>query len=140
MRGKLVLLAFLFIACEEDEVPQGLYNYQVERLLSGGAAKTWVLASTNTDGSTTTPALCTDSLRLLITAVATDSINVTTLTPKLNCLTFDSLDLGDANASGDLVFTDSIVFDSGEIWIIDEITARNLTITTNIQTEKWTSL
>jgi len=137
MRGKLVLLAFLCIACKEDEVPQGLYNYQVERLLSGGTAKTWVLVSTNTDGSTATPELCTDSLRLLITSVATDSINITTLTPRLNCATFDSLDLGDANATGDLVFTDSINFESGEVWVILNLSSLDLTIQTSTESNTW---
>ncbi|MEP5612916.1 MAG: hypothetical protein ABJP45_11730 [Cyclobacteriaceae bacterium] len=132
MRDKLFRLALFFSitfsACKEDAVPQGLYNYQVERLLSGDTAKTWVLVSSVIEGSTTTPVVCTDSLRLLITAVATDSINVATLTPQMNCTAFDTLDLGDANASGDLVFTDSIVFDSGEIWIVTEITSQNLSL------------
>ncbi len=139
MRGKWVFLAILLFGCQDDQFQQGLYNYQVERLLSGGDSKTWTLVSTNNDGVVSNPALCSDTLRLLISTAATDSIHVARLTPEIDCIAFVSEDLGKANASGNLAFTDSIIFDSGEVWIITEITSENLSFTTRLQSESWQS-
>ncbi len=138
MRGKWLLLALSILSCKDDQFPEGLYNYQVERLLSAGDSKTWNLVSLSRGGVNSNPSQCTDSLRLLITSVS-DSIHVSRLTPNIDCLTFSTEDLGNANASGDLLFTDSLVFSSGHVWIIHQITSENLSLTTNSQSEIWRS-
>ncbi len=134
-----MLLALLFLGCKDDQFPEGLYNYQAERLLSGGDSKTWALISVNRDGVVSNPALCTDTLRLQISTLGADSIQVSRLTPNVDCSAFIAEDLGNANASGTLVFTDSIIFVSGEVWIITEISSENLSLTTRLQSEIWRS-
>lgn len=139
MRGKLLFLTLFAFACKEDQFPAGLYHYQAERLLSGGDSKTWVLVSSSESGTVTNPTLCSDTLRLLITEVASDSINISRLIPISNCTSFDSLKFGNANASGDLVFTDSIIFATGEVWIIDKITSKGLAIFNDDSVENYQS-
>ncbi len=138
MRGKWLLLVLIVLGCQDDQVPVGFYDYQVERLLSGGDSKTWTLVSTSRGGVVSRPSICTDTLRLQIAVVTdTDSISISRLTPTADCSGFTEETLGNANASGDLVFTDSIIFASGDIWIINEITAKTLSLTTQSQSENW---
>ncbi len=121
MRGKLwVVLFALCFSCVEDEFPEGIYHYQVERLLSNGDSKTWILASQTNDGVVITPGACQDSIRLQVTQVE-DSVGFTRLIPTSDCTDFDSNSLGNANASGTLLFTDSLLFGDGTIWKIQSV-------------------
>lgn len=116
----------LILACQEDSFPAGLYNYQAERLLSGGDTAKWRLISFREDDLFFFPAECSDSTQLLISATADDSINVLVLRPLSDCEHFDTVSLGNANASGDLLFTDSIVFTDNSYWIIQTLTSTKL--------------
>lgn len=141
MRDKfLFLIVLVCTSCAEDPFPRGLYDYQVERLLSGGESKTWLLVSMNDNGTITQPTICTDSLRLQVSVINTDSIQVQLLTPLADCNGFSSKNLGNANASGDLVFTDSIIFKSGAIWIVNDITSKNLIYSTEGVISSWVTI
>lgn len=127
MRDKLIGLVLLIglIACSDEDLPAGIYDYQVERLLSGqSGSKTWfqVTASTN----------CADSVKLvfdLIENTSNDSLDVSMIT---GCESFNSTNyIGRASASkalGRQLFTDSLIFRSGDFWIIEEITSKQLLI------------
>lgn len=123
-------LLFL-VGCSEDNFPQGLYDYQVERLLSAGDSKTWMLVSETEDGTIAFPTTCSDTTRLLITLVDQDSISISRLLPNLECNAFDTLKFGNANASGDLLFTDSLRFATGSFWTIQSVTSSKLEIFTS---------
>ena len=93
MRGKWLVL-LLFIGCQQDFFPAGLYDYQVERLLSGGESKVWSeqVGSMN----------CADSTKLYITLLENssgDSVSLSILTPRSDCSGFDTTLIGNANAS-----------------------------------------
>ncbi len=122
----------LFLSCQEDTFPNGIYGYQVERLLSSGTAKTWNLSSRTIGGQVSRPAVCLDSVNLLIESV-TDSISVARLIPRAGCMGFDTVQVGKANASfipSGLVFTDSLNFASGDFWLVQEITQTKFTYAT----------
>jgi hypothetical protein len=131
MRVKWFVLTLLFLGCKEDQFPKGIYDYQVERLLSGGESKVWLLAEEKTEGIVTRPEVCSDSTRLLIAATQLDSIEISRLVPKVDCSGFDTLALGNANTSGELVFTDSLIFSTGEFWIVESISSLNLILSTS---------
>ena len=125
MRGKfLVLVVFLFlIACSEENLPEGIYDYQVERLLTGGSAKTWdqVVSSTS----------CTDSVKLYFELI-TDSVDISQINPGNACTFNDTVYLGRANASSfpdNNLFTDSLKFSDGDYWIVQRITSELLALT-----------
>lgn len=61
----------------------------------------------------------------------TDSLDVARLTYQPGCLLFDTIRLGKANASGTLLFTDSLLFESGSHWIIHSITSTSLSVGTS---------
>lgn len=131
MPGRFFIVALIVVvfACAEADVSAKFYDYQVERLLSGqDGAKTWdqIINSEN----------CSDSIKLYIEYVnfsgnADDSVDISELTPINSCTSFDTIYLGRADASsfagGDL-FTDSLIFASGDFWTILQITAGNLVI------------
>lgn len=124
MRGKLlVFVVFLFlIACSEENLPEGIYDYQVERLLSGGSAKSWdqVVSSTS----------CTDSLKLYFELI-TDSVDISQINPGNACTFNDTVYLGRANASSfpdNNLFTDSLKFSDGDYWMIRRVTSSLLQI------------
>ena len=126
MRGKWAVLLLIAIACTNDFFPEGLYGYQVERLLSDGSEKVWLKVVNSSD--------CADSVRLFIEfieATTADSIRLSTLNPLPNCSGFDTLLIGNANASsiqGGLLFTDSLLFSNGDFWLVNNITSQSLTI------------
>ncbi len=124
MRAKiLILLSFLvFSNCTEEEVPPGLWHYQVERLLSGGSTKTWTQVVNST--------VCTDSVFLLISEVnasSADSLDISAIVRNAACTSYDTSYVGRANASfptdGNILFTDSLIFSDGDFWIVDRITS-----------------
>ncbi|MEQ9467316.1 MAG: hypothetical protein RLN88_07880 [Ekhidna sp.] len=126
MPGRLSIVTIILsvLSCAEADVSAKLYDYQVERLLSGQlGSKTWnqIVDSEN----------CADSIKLFIELVnssgdADDSLDISELTPISNCTSFDTVYLGRADASsfsgGDL-FTDSLIFASGDFWIVSQITS-----------------
>lgn len=128
MRGRLLFIAVILFACEQDFFPIGLYDYQVERLLSGGADKVWMQQVNSTD--------CSDSTRLYIELVTgtDDSVRISTLNPMMDCSGFDTVLIGNANASqieGGLLFTDSLNFADGSFWLVDHITSTQLILQTS---------
>lgn len=130
----LVVLVAILAACVEDEFPRGLYDYQVERLLSGESEKIWSVVSETEDGVTTVPTSCSDSLRLYIVPVGTDSINISWLFPSITCGSFDTLRLGNSNATSEddsQLFTDSLQFADGNYWLIQSVTSQTSSITTS---------
>lgn len=127
MRGRifLILLILNIVSCSEEELPIGIYDYQVERLLSGETGlKTWSQVVNSTD--------CTDSVNItfeLIANAANDSLDITMITGCAN--SSNTTLLGRASASspeGGILFTDSLIFDSGDFWIIDQITSEQLSL------------
>lgn len=125
MRGRLLLLLLTvsFLGCSEEELPSGLLDYQVERLLSGqSGTKVWsqIISSTN----------CSDSTKLLFVSI-TDSLDVSELNHNPECTLYDTLYLGRASASkasGSELFTDSLIFSSNTHWIISQVTSENLSL------------
>ena len=130
-----ILLLFIGVACVEDEFPTGLYHYQIERLLATDTNKTWLLAESVVNGASVRPSVCQDSVRLLFINDS-DSVNVSILSYNATCSAFDTTRLGNANASGDLVFTDSLNFADGREWIVESILPNRLTINTDRTTSE----
>jgi len=127
MRGKWLFLIGLFLlSCNNDFIPPGFYDYQVERLLSGGTNKLWDQEVNSTD--------CQDSVKLyfqLLENDSDDSVTVSRLTPLSDCSAFDTILIGNADASsleGAIGFTDSLIFASGDFWIINSVTSDRLTL------------
>ncbi len=124
-----ILLAFLLIQCQEEEVSI-FEGQQIQRLLTGGDEKIWVLSSRSEDGVESTLS-CTDSLRLLMTD-EDDSVNIQQLIPTClgTALTFDSLDLGNALVSSqDDLFTDSLLFEDGTFWLVEDVSSQFMLLT-----------
>ncbi|WP_436517160.1 hypothetical protein [Ekhidna sp. To15] len=132
MRGRLfVLISFLtLLACSEEELPVGIYHYQVERLLSGEeGSKVWMKVVNSQN--------CSDSVQLIFELVentSDDSLDISIISgcPSMNTATI----IGRASASKaedrDL-FTDSLIFASGNFWIINQITSQQLFLNMNDQ-------
>lgn len=123
-----ILLIFMVLSCTNEFFPEGLYDYQVERLLSGGSNKTWNQQVNSSD--------CQDSLRLRIELVASadDSVLISEIIGGSSCAP-DTTPIGLADASsflGGLRFTDSLNFADGTSWIVNEVTSNTLIITTSI--------
>ncbi|SNT25244.1 hypothetical protein SAMN05421640_2963 [Ekhidna lutea] len=125
MRGKLlsVIVFFFVLACSEEDLPGGIYHYQVERLLSGeSGTKVWSEVVNSSD--------CADSVKLYFELV-NDSIDISQINPGATCVFLDTIYLGRANASkfseSDL-FTDSLIFSNGDFWIVKGITSKMLSI------------
>ncbi|MFY0689988.1 MAG: hypothetical protein JXQ90_22645 [Cyclobacteriaceae bacterium] len=107
-------------ACQEDYFPPGLLGYQVERLLSADTSKTWNLQSTVDE--------C-DVAQTLLFVEAMDSVEVIAFRDNCDGTSIDSVYLGTASASEfDEIFTDSLIFYDGSIWLIDQITSQFLDI------------
>jgi len=120
---KYVLLALIGIACGGDFFPQGLYDYQVERLLSADSSKVWnqVMETEN----------CADSTWLYIEMLASDSDDSVAISEVLGGASCDPdtslIGYADASAfSDELLFTDSLNFDNGMFWLIEQITSERL--------------
>ncbi|WP_421762812.1 hypothetical protein [Ekhidna sp.] len=133
MRDKFLVFALFFaiLSCSEEDLPIGLYDYQVERLLSGQSGdKTWMQIVSSTD--------CKDSLKLLIES-ASDSLDIFEIRSALDC-NVDTIYIGKANASkliGGLLFADSLVFSDGTYWIVKQITSDFLDIQRNGKQESY---
>ncbi len=115
------------MACGEENLPPGLYDYQIERLLSAGESKVWMQIVNSED--------CEDSLRLLVER-ASDSIDIYRLIPGELCDYQDTSFVGRAEASNlpdGLLFTDSLNFSDGDFWLVESITSKSLTLTINAE-------
>ena len=121
-----MFLVWICLACDTNFFPEGLYDYQVERLLSAGDSLVWdqTLSSEN----------CQDSVKLLfalLSSTADDSVAVLRLVANDQCTGFDTTIIGNADASSfsdALLFTDSLNFDDGSYWIIQSVTSELLVI------------
>ena len=134
MRGKWLFL--LLFGCQSDFIPEGLYDYQVERLLSNGDTKVWsqVVNSSN----------CQDSTKLsiqLISSSIDDSVAISRLVPLADCTGLDTLFIGNADASsfeGAILFTDTLNFSDGSFWLVEHITSNKIVIRREIIEEfRW---
>lgn len=128
-RGVALIILLLFCACDNDFFPKGLYDYQVERLLSNDSSKVW-LQRVNAEN-------CQDLVRLFVELISepnNDSLDISEITFSANC-TPDTSIIGRADASSfdeSLLFTDSLNFANGDFWIISRITSESLEITSPI--------
>jgi len=128
MPGKSVIVPALLvlISCSDEGPQNGLYDYQVERLLTNGSSKTWneVVNTSN----------CQDSTRLLfelLTNTTDDSVTIYQLIPRSDCSRFDTTLLGNADASSfeqGIRFSDSLIFANGDFWMVEQITSDLLTL------------
>ena len=116
---------FLISGCNDGFFPEGLYGYQVERLLSAGSEKVWF--------DQTTESGCEGLDLQLHFILAGDSVYVNEIVPECEFgINTDTLFYGKASASeSNLYFTDTLKFTSGEFWLIDEITTDRLEIIKN---------
>lgn len=137
MRDKILFFAFmafvLSTACEDEFFPDALYDYQVERLLSGGEAKTW---SKQTMGAT-----CADSTKLYITVSEDDSDSITVYQLPV-CDSDDTLKYGNAStsvATDGVSFTDTLWFASEDFWLIESITSTKVEVLRDNVKETYTN-
>lgn len=125
----LGLAVLLLIGCAEPFTPEGLYDYQIARLLTGENSKTWAVNSEIINGSSQSPQNCADSSFYYFQPLG-DSIDAHLLLQ--NCIkinTYDSSYIGRfLPSSEELVFTDSLNFSNGEFWILVNITSEEATI------------
>ena len=126
VRYLLILCAWLVMSCTNEFFPEGLYDYQVERLLSNGDSKIWNQQVNSNE--------CQDSVRLLVQLVSAntdDSVSISEILRGTTC-TPDTTLIGNADASSfldGLLFTDSLNFADGSTWMVNDISAKSLTIT-----------
>ena len=132
----IVLIVFVLLSCTNEFFPEEFFDYQVERLLSGGSTKEWdeIIASEN----------CSDSIRLvieLISSTVDDSVTISQVVRGNNCNPDTSLiGIADASSFSDAIrFTDSLNFANGNFWIIQSITATSLTILNGSETVNYSS-
>ena len=121
-------LAFFLIQCSDEEVAI-FESQQVQRLITGGDEKTWILQFRSSEG-VESALNCSDSIRLLMSSTS-DSVSVTELLPRCTGLSdsFDSLDVGNAFVSSeDGLFTDSLLFEDGTFWIISAISSERMSL------------
>ncbi|MFY0607008.1 MAG: lipocalin family protein [Cyclobacteriaceae bacterium] len=137
-----ILMACVVLSACEDEAyyPAGLYGYQVERLLTGGDIATWQITSMSIDGVDQDLSSCNDEIRWVFDQVDDDSIAFYSLTFDAECVFYDTLLMGELNASAELteddeelLFTDSLILDNtgtlnDRFMIVTEITSSNLRV------------
>lgn len=135
MRGRIILIfgIFFLLSCSEEPVPEGLYDYQVERLLSGGDIKIWIESKRIEQ--------CSDTVLLHVSLVegSIDSLNLSRIIFNSSCVR-DTLPLGNAKPSSfssGPVFTDSLVFSNGDFWLVDRVTSQELQILRNGTTQRF---
>lgn len=127
--GKWVcFLLLLGFACEDDFQRQ-LFDYQVERLLTGGSQAVWRPTSIIYEGDQLLRD-CADSVLFMFELNTDDSISFNRLRPRCNGESvYDTLDFGKGNASVDSqIFTDSILFSDGDYFLINSIFSQGLTL------------
>lgn len=125
--GKFILLLIgLAWACS-DEFERQLYDYQVERLLTGGGQATWSPTSILLNGDQLLNN-CADSVLFMFELNADDSVSFHRLRPVCSSTTtYDTLEAIKGNASVDeQIFTDSIRFSNSDFFLINAIFSQSL--------------
>ena len=129
VRLVLLCLVLVLLSCTQQDVQDRLFDYQIERLLSGGDSKVWDEEINSID--------CQDSVRFLFQLVedqADDSLSISQITTlSSNCANLDTtfIGLADASSFGDgIAFSDSLIFSDGNVWIINDLTSQILSINT----------
>ncbi len=127
----VIILAAFMMGCQEENLPIGLYDYQVVRLLASDSAKVWFRTQYVENGAVTPIETCRDSIYgsfvLHERYPQVDSAYYYEIIPKSDCSAFDTLIIGKFAASSvSNVFTDSLNFGDGPVdfMIIDNITSR----------------
>ncbi len=137
MQGRLIAIISLFFifSCSEETLPDGIYDYQVERLLSGETGnKTWSQVTSSTN--------CADSLKLtfeLIPDDVDDSLDISMVSGCFGALSTTYIGRASASVRGTVIFSDSLVFSDGEFWIVDQVTAQRFRFSMNDQTLNYSS-
>lgn len=127
-----ILIILGLVACGEDTYyPAGLYGYQVECLLTGGATKHWFLLENNVDGQRNSIETCSDSVWLVFETIGNDSISTYELHFDNQCILFDTVIVGSLTASGGkALFKDTLYFEraSGRqtYMLVEDVTSENL--------------
>jgi len=120
--SSILFFSTVLLSCTDDNFPEGLYDYQVVRLLSNETTKTWQLLNTE-------PESC-DSTYYYEMSNQVDSIGVAGI--RWNCQSGDYTDtifIDHATPSSlGLTFSDSLIFDDKTYWIVDEVTSTSLKI------------
>lgn len=124
----------MLCACEEEAFfPNGLYGYQVDRLVSGGDTKLWTLTASEIDGEAQAFENCDDSLKLYVEertkGIAVYQVNT--------CNPTDSTFFGYMTStfiakglSDQYLFTDSLLFEEGteDFFLVKEVTSLYLKV------------
>jgi hypothetical protein len=107
----------MLAGCKDDSIPDGLYDYQVIRLLASEESKTWSLVSEESE-------VCGETYFYVFTN-ETDSVGVQSIS--WNCAQeafSDTVMIGYGKPTSiAMLFTDSLVFDQFSYWRIDHVTA-----------------
>jgi len=141
----LLVAACFILACDDETFyPSGLYNYQVERLITdGGGQATWLITSISIDGQNQSMDGCLDSVRWVFERITTDSISAYMLEFDVECVLYDTTLLGQMTASGnDLLFTDSLLFETvnssnDRVMHVSKITSTELDVSYRLSSEEY---
>lgn len=135
-RISVVIVVVLVVSCQEDNIPVGLYDYQIVRLLGGDSAKTWFRTQYIENGDLAPISSCQDSIyavfRIHESTQAEDSAYFYEVIPRSDCSEADTLFFGVFAASSVAnVFTDSLNFRDDAptgFMILNSITSRFLSL------------
>ncbi len=136
MKKSIIILLLIGMLCgceEEDFYPKGLYGYQVDRLISGGESKLWILTASEIDGQAQAFEDCGDSLKLYVEertmGIAVYQLNTCNPTDS----TFFGYMTSSFKAKGlanQYLFTDSLLFEEGteDFFLVKEVTSLYLKV------------
>lgn len=115
----LLLVIFCMYACDEENIPEGLYDYQVVHLLSSDTSKVWQIANLDQE-------ICDGNYYYVFTN-AVDSVAVAEIRWNCDSQSYtDTVALGFAVPSSiGLNFSDSLIFDENEYWEVGTITSKS---------------
>ena len=120
--SSILFFSITLLACSDDNFPDGLYDYQVVRLLSNESAKNWQLLNVD-------PEIC-DSTYYYEISDMIDSVGVSGI--RWNCQNGGYTDTVFFDyavpSSVGLNFSDSLIFNNQMYWVVDEITSNSLVI------------
>lgn len=111
----VLLIIYFMASCSETFVPPGLYDYQVERLITNGDSKSWVLQSLVIDGQNVEVLVCDSTITFLAEVVRTDSLVFLEINKRTDCSANDTIFWGAIEASGHVrdLFNDTLYFNGG---------------------------
>jgi len=121
------LFSFIcFWACDEEEVAR-FRGSQVSRLLTSGSQAGWLPLEIIDEGRSVL-SVCSDSIGYYF-VLESDSVEVRQLIPRCDGTSvFDTIGIGKAYPSvQDEIFSDSLIFDDGRFWLIEEIFSQQMT-------------